>query len=90
MSILGGRLVNCRTFNGQLSEFQAEEESVPRGHPNTTAIENDLAEVLLGLFVPWEQLPALFRQHASHYETKRDVCAKVWAIVQPTLSLYGK
>jgi hypothetical protein len=78
------------TFNGQLSEFQAEEESVLGGHPNTTVIENDLAEVLLGLFVPWNQLLALFQQHASHYEAKRDACANVWAIVEPTLSLYNR
>jgi hypothetical protein len=38
------------TFNGQLSQFQAEEESVRGGHPRTIAIEIDLAEVLLGLF----------------------------------------
>jgi hypothetical protein len=42
------------TFNGQLSQFQAEEESVLGGHPVTTAIKNDFAEVLLGLFVPWD------------------------------------
>jgi len=54
-------------FNGQLSQFQTEEESIRGGHPVTTAMENDLAEVLLGLFVPWNQLPALFQQHAAGY-----------------------
>ena len=60
------------TFSGQLSQFQAEEEGVPGGHPVTTAIQNDLAEVLLGLFVPWNQLPALSRKHVSDYGTTRD------------------
>ncbi|KIN00068.1 hypothetical protein OIDMADRAFT_55958 [Oidiodendron maius Zn] len=32
------------TFNGQLSQSQSEEESVPGGHPVTTAMKNDLAE----------------------------------------------
>src|SRR5205814_5150998 len=35
------------TFTGQLSQFQEEEESIQGGHPNTTAIKNDFAEVLL-------------------------------------------
>ena len=72
-------------FNGQLSEFQTEEESIRGGHPKTTAIKNDLAEVLLGFFVPWDQLQYLFQQHASEYSTKRDACFKIWNIVEPTL-----
>jgi hypothetical protein len=78
------------TFNGQLSQFQAEEESVPGGHPVTTAMENDLAEVLLGLFVPWNHLQTLFRQHAANYKTTRDACAKIWKIVEPTLSPHNR
>jgi hypothetical protein len=78
------------TFNGQLSEFQAEEESVQGGHPSTTAIENDLAEVLLGLFVPWNQLSPLFQRHAPDYRVKRDGCANIWSIVEPTLSLHNR
>jgi hypothetical protein len=72
-------------FNGQLSQFEADENSVPGGHPTTTAIKNDLAEVLLGFFVPWEQLPTLFQHHASAYNTKRDAYSRVWNIVKPTL-----
>ncbi|OJJ51893.1 hypothetical protein ASPSYDRAFT_37735 [Aspergillus sydowii CBS 593.65] len=44
------------TLQGQLTEFQTVEDSIPGGHPTTTAIENDLAEILLGLFIPWEKL----------------------------------
>jgi hypothetical protein len=40
------------TFNRQLSQFQAEEESIWGGHPSTPTIKNNLAEVLLGLFLP--------------------------------------
>jgi hypothetical protein len=78
------------TFNGQLSQFQAEEESVPGGHPFTTAMETDLAEVLLGLLVPWNQLPALFKQYAAGYETVWGACVKVWRIVEPTLSPHNR
>jgi hypothetical protein len=78
------------TFSGHFSQFQAEEEGIPGGHPMTTAMQNDLAEVLLGLFVPWNQLPALFQQCAAEYETARDACAKVWKVVEPTLSLHNR
>ena len=66
------------TFSGHLSQFQAEEEAIPGGHPVTTAMQNDLAEVLLGLFlfVPWTQLPALSQLHANECGTTRDAYAK--------------
>ena len=85
---LAGRESQVMTvhFNGQLSEFQSEEESVRGGHPTTTAIKNDFSEVLLGLFVPWDQLSSLFQRHTSGYETKRDACSMIWNIVEPTLS----
>jgi hypothetical protein len=73
------------TFNGQLTEFQAAEDSVQGGHPETTAIMNYLAEILLGLFVPWDQLSPLFQRHAAGLATKRDACAQVWRTVEPTL-----
>jgi hypothetical protein len=78
------------TFNSQLSLFQGEEEGVPGGHPVTTTIQNDLAEVLLGLFVPWNRLPALFQQHAADDVVERDAYAKIWKIVEPTLSLENR
>ena len=53
------------TFNGQLTEYQTEEDSVAGGHPMTDAVMNDIAEILLGLFVPWDKLPLLFLQHAT-------------------------
>lgn len=40
------------TLQGELTEFQSSEDAVPGGHPLTTAIQSDLAEILLGLFVP--------------------------------------
>jgi len=57
-------------FNGQLSQFQSKEESIQGGHLTTNAIKNDLAEVLLGLFLPWDQLLSLFQQYTSKYKTK--------------------
>jgi hypothetical protein len=39
-------------------------------------MQNDLAEVLLGLFVPWNQLTALSRLHAVGCGKTRDAYAK--------------
>jgi len=77
-------------FSGQFSQHQVEEESIQGGHPTTAAIKNDLAEVLLGFFLPWDQLPVLFQRHASEYNLKRDACEKIWGIVKPTLSPHNQ
>ena len=42
---------------------------------------NDLAEILLGLFVPWEKLPLLFLQPA----TQLNPYSRLWTAVEPTL-----
>lgn len=78
--------VSTVTFNGQLTEFQASEDAVPGGHPKTAANMNDLAEMLLGLFVPWGQLPALFQEHANAVPIKRDACSRIWEVIEPTLT----
>ena len=70
------------TFSGQFSQFQEAEDSVPGGHPETEAIRNDLAEIFLGLFVPWDDLPDLFRRHS----TQQNPYAGVWNMIEPTLS----
>ena len=74
------------TLNGQLTEFQAAEDAVPGGHPKTEAIMNDLAEILLALFVPWNDLLSLFRRYA----TQQNACAQVWAIIEPTLAAHNR
>ncbi|OKO97720.1 ATP-dependent DNA helicase PIF1 [Penicillium subrubescens] len=74
------------TFSGQLTEFQVAEDAVPGGHPKTTAIMNDVAEILLGLFVPWHQLIDLFRRYA----TTTDAYVPVWAAVEPTLAFHNR
>ena len=68
-------------FVGHLTEFQVEEDSVSGGHPRTDAIMEDMAEILLGLFVPWEDLALLFLRHA----TLPNHSTRVWAAVEPTL-----
>ena len=45
---------------GNLSQCQSEEDSVPGGHPDTISRQNDLAEILLALFIPCQHLPDIF------------------------------
>ncbi|KAJ6125964.1 hypothetical protein N7471_010457 [Penicillium samsonianum] len=75
------------TVNGQLTEFQASGDAVPEATPKPRQIRMTyVAEILLGLFVPWGQLPALFQQHANDVPTKRDACSHIWKIVELTLT----
>jgi hypothetical protein len=78
------------TFVGQLTEFQMAEDSVPGGNPTTTAIANDVAEILLGLFVPWQELAPHFQCYATAAALKRDACAQVWSSVEPILQPHNQ
>lgn len=47
----------------------------------TKEVENEIDEVLLGLFVPWQQLPGLFRRFADNHDKfpqPRDACSYIW------------
>lgn len=74
--------VRTVTFQRSLSLFQSEEDEIRKGHPTTEAIQNDFAEVFLGFFVPWEQLPSLFLRYN---EPKRDASFAVWRSIEPSL-----
>jgi hypothetical protein len=75
------------TLQGELTEFQSSEDSMPGGHPTTTAIQNDLAEILLGLFIPWQNLQSLFHQTRTGSATTVDL-HHIWMSIEPTLSSY--
>ncbi|KAN0079650.1 hypothetical protein V8E54_004864 [Elaphomyces granulatus] len=54
-------------------------------------VKNDIAEAMLGLFVPWECLRDLFQKYGSDVNTfpePRDACALIWSKVRPELPLY--
>jgi Helitron helicase-like domain at N-terminus/PIF1-like helicase len=80
--------VSTVCFHGSLSDFQDEEERVQRGHPNTPAIKNDLAEILLAFFVPTYRILPLFETHCPDYMIRDDAYTRVWNIVEPTLPAY--
>jgi PIF1-like helicase/Helitron helicase-like domain at N-terminus len=82
---------------GPLSQYQQDEDRIRGGHPETLAMQNDLAGILLALFVPWEILPSLFHDvkdicgdecdancdKLSH--TGLQVCSIVWAKIKNSL-----
>jgi hypothetical protein len=58
---------------------------------DNTYIENDIAECLLGLFVPWDKLPALFAEHAAdttRFKEPRDACTMIWESIHSILPLH--
>jgi hypothetical protein len=75
------------TLQGELTEFQSSEDSMPGGHPTTRAIQNDLAEIFLGLFIPWQNLQSLVRQTPTDSATSLDL-HHIWMCIEPTLSPY--
>ena len=74
------------SFYGQLSQCQDEEDQVRRGHCTTSAIRNDLAEILLAFFVPWHKIRPLFDFYCSGYATQEGGYSRLWHIVEPTLA----
>ncbi|KAF3389872.1 hypothetical protein DPV78_011423 [Talaromyces pinophilus] len=76
------------TLQGELTVFQTSEGAVLGGHPLTTASRSDLAEVLLGLFIPWQKLPSLFPRPQSSASSIANSLWSVWTTVEPTLPPY--
>lgn len=87
------RLAHCPsqiatvTLQGELTEFQSAEDSIPGGNPLTAAIRNDLAEIFLGLFIPWQNLPLLFSQTPPGVAANHHL-HHIWVSVEPTLPAY--
>lgn len=57
----------------------------PRWDPTTTAIQNDLAEILLGLFIAWQNLSSLFYETPPISVPTHDRLHDIWASVETTL-----
>jgi PIF1-like helicase len=76
---------------GRLTEVSNRGDSSERILEDSQDVQNDIAEALLGLFVPWECLTALFSRHASDetiFKEARDACALIWNLLQPSLPLH--
>jgi hypothetical protein len=71
-------------FSGQLTQYQMAEDSICGGHPMTDAIANDLGEILLGLFVPWNKL----RERLLCGPPESNIMSHIWSSVKPTMVPY--
>ncbi|OKP09501.1 hypothetical protein PENSUB_5150 [Penicillium subrubescens] len=74
------------SFSGQLTEFQPAEDAISGSHPTTEAITNGLAEILLCLFMPWEDLGPVLRRSRE----RGNNYSQIWATVEPTLSPHNQ
>jgi PIF1-like helicase len=76
---------------GRLTEVNNRGDSADRILEDSQDVQNDIAEALLGLFVPWEQLTPLFAGNASDVtvvKEPRDACARIWGHIEPSLPPY--
>src|SRR6266404_366076 len=64
------------------------EDSVRGGHPQTDAMQNDLALGLLALLVPWERLPPMFAGTDCTAGRYIPHCADVWESVRLSVPLH--
>lgn len=80
--------LSTATLQGELTEHQSSEDAVLGGHPLTAAIQNDLAEILLGLFIPWQNLHSLFHEAPTATGSTTGDLHYTWTSVEPTLPSY--
>ena len=76
---------------GRLTEVSNRGNSADHILADSQDVYNDIAEALLGLFVPWERLTPLFAEYASDetiFKEARDACACIWDHIEPSLPPY--
>jgi hypothetical protein len=73
---------------GRLTEVNNRGNSADHILADSQDVQKDIAEALLGLFVPWERLTPLFAEYASDetvFKEPRDACARIWDHIEPSL-----
>ena len=55
---------------------------------NSNSKNDDIALVLLGLFVPWERLPDYFKESEATESTIPSLCWDIWCKCRPTLDAH--
>jgi hypothetical protein len=62
--------------------LEDQQDAITGEYQNTGPIWNDHCQVLLGLFIPWDQLPEMFEEHGTDYANPTDACSHIWTIVE--------
>ncbi|KAE9362581.1 hypothetical protein N431DRAFT_358423, partial [Stipitochalara longipes BDJ] len=76
------------SIHGTLTSINNRGKSVKDILTDSVKAENDIDECLLGLFVPWERFPQLFKEYASNvtlFPEPRDACSLIWSHIYPKL-----
>ncbi len=71
-----------------LSHCQVEEDAISDGHLDIISQQNDLAEVLLALFIPWQHLSGMFIN--ADATTYKQFCWDLWSKYERFLPPYIK
>jgi len=67
---------------GKISDLENQQDAITGEYQNTGPIWNDHCQVLLGLFIPWDQLPGLFEEHCIDDTNPSDACSSIWEIIK--------
>lgn len=81
----------CKTLValvGPLSTNEAAEDAIRGGHLDTDARQNDIGMILLGLFVPWDQLQSRFLSYNATILSYSNLSWQIWLDVKPSLDEY--
>ena len=73
---------------GNLFQCQFEENTILDGHPDIISQQNDLAEILPVLFIPWQHLSDMVIN--ANATTYKQCCWDLWSKYERFLLLYIK
>lgn len=73
---------------GQLCDTEDIDDTILIDHANEDGKLNNIAVILLALFVPWERLPILFRDAGATENTYISCCWNIWSQCCPTLDAH--
>jgi hypothetical protein len=63
---------------GKISELENQQDAVTGDYQNEGPILNDHCQVLLGLYIPWNQLLGLFDDFSGDFDNPSDACSFIW------------
>lgn len=75
---------------GWTADHEDAEDTVHEGHEETDARKNDVGLILLGLFVPWQQLDAKFEACSATESSYWEYCWRIWIETKPSLENYAE
>ena len=75
---------------GSFSTNKAAEDAVHGAHIDTDARQNDMGLILLALFIPWQLLPAKFKEYGATPESFETYCWQIWVDLSVSIEPYAQ